>query len=127
MTFSGFLSVFESILHAAEAAAKIAAPIVETVDPTVGALILQATDAAVGVEAVIVTAGSGARKAALVRAQTQATVDVINGILAAQHKTPAVTLPAGIADIVQQQVQVVVAGLNTVQQAVEAAPAVKAA
>jgi hypothetical protein len=117
-----WLSVYEDLLHCAEAAARIAAPIVAvTVNPTIGALTLQAANAAVGAESLIDIPGSGQQKAALVRAQTQATVDVINGILASQNKP---LLAPNITDIVQQQVQVVVGGLNTVQQAVERAPAV---
>lgn len=117
-----WLSVYKDLLHCAEAAAQIAAPIVAvTVNPTIGALTLQAANAAVGAESLIDTPGSGQQKAALVRAQTQATVDVINGILASQNKP---LLAPNITDIVQQQVQVVVGGLNTVQQAVETVPAV---
>jgi hypothetical protein len=116
-----WFTTFDSILHLVEAAAKIAAPIIAvTVDPTIGGLMLQATNAAVGVESILTTPGSGPQKAALVRAQTQATVDVINGILVSQSKP---TLAPNVTDIVQQQVQVVVSGLNTVQQAVEGVPA----
>jgi hypothetical protein len=64
-----WLSVFATILHAAEAASRIAAPIIAvTVDPTIGELMLQATNAAVGVESIITTPGSGPQKSALVRA-----------------------------------------------------------
>jgi hypothetical protein len=121
----GWFTTFQTVLHVAESAARIAAPIVAvTVDPTIGALMLQATNAAVGAELVITTPGTGAQKAALVRAQTQATVDLINAILVAQGKP---TLAPNVTDIVQQQVQVVVAGLNTVAKAAEAAPALVAA
>jgi hypothetical protein len=116
-----WFTTFDSILHLVEAAAKIAAPIIAvTVDPTIGGLMLQATNAAVGVESIITAPGSGPQKAALVRAQTQATVDVINGIRASQNKSP---LAPNVTDIVQQQMQVVVSGLNTVQLAVEGAQA----
>jgi hypothetical protein len=119
-----WFTTFESILHIVEAAAKIAAPIVAvTVDPTIGALMLQATNAAVGAESIITTPGSGPQKAALVRAQTQATVDVINSILISQNKPP---LAPNTTDIVQQQVRVVVSGLNTVQRAVEGGTAASA-
>lgn len=109
-----FLSAFRSILHAAEAASQIAAPIVAaTVDPTIGALMAQATQAAVGVESVITTPGSGAQKADLVKQQTLATIGVINSILQAEGKTP---LASNVADIVSQQVSTVVQGLNAVQK-----------
>ena len=110
-----WFTTFRTVLHVAESAAKIAAPIVAvTVDPTIGALMLQATNAAVGAELVIITPGSGAQKASLVRAQTQATVDLINAILVSQGR-PALAI--NVTDIVQQQVQVVVAGLNTASKA----------
>jgi hypothetical protein len=110
-----FLSVFRSILHAAEAAASIAGPVVAKMDPVVGALMLQATNAAVGVEALILGAKKGSEKMEVVGQQVQATVDVVNGILASQDR-PA--LPTGITDAIKQQVQVVVSGMNAVQTAV---------
>jgi hypothetical protein len=112
-----FLSVFKSILHAAEAAASIAAPVVAKMDPVIGALMLQATNAAVGVEALILDTKKGAEKMDVVGQQVQATVDVVNGILQSQNKA---ALPPGITDTVKQQVEVVVSGLNAVQKAVNA-------
>jgi hypothetical protein len=122
MTMTSFLTTFQSILDAVLAAMKIAAPLVAVADPVVGALMLQATNAAVSVEQILPAEGTGLQKARLVQEQTQATVDVINGILVAQGKPP---LAANITDIVQQHVRVVVAGLNTVHQAVEAAGAAR--
>lgn len=110
-----FLLVFRNILHAAEAAASIAAPVIAKMDPVIGALMLQATNAAVGVEALILGAKKGTEKMDVVGQQVQATVDVVNGILLSQGKTP---LRSDITDTVKQQVQVVVSGLNAVQTAV---------
>lgn len=119
-----WLSVFETILHAAEAAAQIAAPIVAASgNPIMGSLILQAANAAVGAEVLFPLPGSSVQKGALVQAQTAATVAVINSALAAQKKPP---LPADTTDIVQQQVKVVVSGLKSVQQAVETAAGIAA-
>jgi hypothetical protein len=115
-----FLSVFQSVLHAVEAAAKIAAPIIATQDPVIGGLMSSATDAAVGVEAAITAPGAGAQKAGVVSAQTGAVIGVINGILASQGKA---ALPAGTNDLVQASVKSVVSGLNAVATAVQAAPA----
>lgn len=115
-----FLSVFQSILHVVEAAAKIAAPLIATQDPVIGALMTQATNAAVGVEAAITTPGTGAQKAAVVAGQSQATIDVINSILASQGKPP---LPAITNSVVQAGVQTVISGLNAVAVAVPPAPA----
>ena len=110
-----FLSVFRNILHASEVAAQLAAPIVATVDPVVGGLMIQSTDAAVNVEGIITTPGSGEAKAAVVRAGTQATVDAINALLASQSKPP---LPTNTTDVVQGTVKNVVLGMNTIQAAV---------
>lgn len=114
-----FLSVFSSILHASEVAAAIAAPIVQTVDPTIGGLMTAATQAAVGVEAAVTVPGKGQQKAQLVALQTKAAVDVVNQILTSQGKPP---LPANTVDVVGQQVGVVVANMNAIQQAVTNAP-----
>jgi hypothetical protein len=110
-----FLSVFRSILHAAEAAASIAAPVVAKMDPVVGALMLQATNAAVGVEALILGVKKGTEKMDVVGQQVQATVDVTNAILVSQGRQP---LKADVTDTVKQQLQVVIAGLNAVEKAV---------
>lgn len=115
-----FLKVFASILHATEAAASIAAPIVATMDPTIGGLMSAATTAAVGAEAAITAPGSGPQKAAAVQAQTQASIGVINAILASQNKKP---LPANTGDVIASQVGVVVGNLNAIKAAVLAAPA----
>lgn len=120
---ASFLSVFKSILHAAEAAAVIAAPIINTFDPVIGGLINSATQAAVGVEGSITAPGSGAQKAAAVAASTQAAIGVANGILASQGKPP---LPATTGDVIAQQVGVVVSSLNAVA-AIGTAPAAKPA
>ena len=111
-----FLRVFQSILHALEAAATIAAPIVKAVDPEVGNLMTLATTTAVSMEAIITAPGSGAQKAAIVQSTTQAAVDLTNALLTSQGKpnlTPAVTQAA------TQTAQVVVDTLNTVANAVQ--------
>ncbi len=105
-----FLSVFKSILHVTETAAKLAAPFVAAVDPVIGTLMIQATNAAVGVESIITTPGSGTQKAGIVNAGTQATIDAINGVLASQGLKP---LPANTADTVAQTVKSVIDALNT--------------
>jgi hypothetical protein len=110
-----FLSVFQTVLHVIEAAAKIAAPLIATQDPIIGALMTQANNAAIGIEAAIITPGTGEQKATVVAAQSQATIDVINGILASQNKPP---LPANTNTIVQAGVKTVIGGLNAVAQAV---------
>lgn len=119
-----FLSVFKTILHAAEAAATIAAPILATLDPTIGALTQSATQAAIGVEASITTPGSGAQKQAAVQASTQAVFDVTNQILASQGKPP---LHQNTVDAAVQGAVMVVNQLNAVATAVNAAPATPAA
>jgi hypothetical protein len=111
-----WLIVFEDVLHAAEAAAQIAAPIVAVMNPILGALILQAANAAVGAEVIFSEPGQGPRKAALVRAETAATVDVINTVLKSINK-PA--LPLNTTDLVQVHTETIVAGLNTVAAAVK--------
>lgn len=115
MSFESFLKGFQTVLHVVEAAAKIAAPLIATQDRVIGALMTQANNAAIGVEAAITTPGTGTQKAAIVAAQSQATIDVVNAILASQNKKP---LPANTNDIVQAGVQTVVAGLNAVTAAV---------
>lgn len=115
-----FLSVFSTILHATEAAASIAAPIISQMDPTIGDLMASATRAAVGAEAAITAPGSGQQKAAAVAAQTQASIDVANKILESQGKKP---LPTNTADVIASQVGVVVGNLNAIESAVKASPA----
>lgn len=115
-----FLSVFKSILHATEAAATIAAPIIATMDPTIGALMGSATQAAIGVEGSITAPGSGPQKQAAVQASTQAVFDVTNQILASQGKPP---LHANTVDAAVQGAVMVVNQLNAVAAAVKAAPA----
>lgn len=115
-----WLSVFDSVLHAVETAAKLAAPFVAAADPTIGALMAQAATAAVNVEVMLGTA-PGPEKAAVVAAGTQATVDVINGILASQGKNP---LPKNTTDQVQAVVKTVVTGLKAVAIAVSGYPVV---
>ena len=112
---ASFLSVFKTILHGLEVAASIAAPIVATQDPIVGALMQQATAAAVAVEQGITTPGQGSAKAQAVKAGTQATVDAINGILTSQGKNP---LPQNTTDVVQAQVVATVTGMNAILAAV---------
>lgn len=120
-----FLSVFTSILHATEAAASIAAPIVATMDPIIGKLMESATQAAVGAEAAITAPGSGPQKAAAVAAQTSASIQVANDILASQGKAP---LPADTGKVIASQVGVVVGNLNAIEAAVKnAKPAAPAA
>ncbi len=111
-----FLRVFSSILHAIEAAAVIAAPVVKIMDPTIGNLMTMATTAAVGVEAAITTPNSGQQRADAVAGQTSAVIGVINGLLASQNKPP---LPANTGEVVAGQVKTVVTGLNTVADTVD--------
>jgi len=106
---ASFLSIFQTILHATETAATLAAPFVKAVDPEIGGLMLQATNAAVGVEAAITTPGTGAQKAAAVAAGTSATITAVNGILQSQGKAP---LPANTGAIVASTVSSVVDALN---------------
>jgi hypothetical protein len=106
----GWLHVFSNVLHAAETAAKLAAPFVSAVNPIVGGLMLQATTAAVSVEVMLATA-PGKDKAAVVAKGTQATVDAINAILVSQGKNP---LPASTTDQVQAVVKTVVTGLKAI-------------
>jgi hypothetical protein len=124
MPHMSFLSAFRSILHATEAAAQIAAPVIKTVNPVIGALMSFATTAAVNVEAQIPATGTGAQKAEAVVAQTQSVVDVINAILAAEGKPQ---LPATTTGEVTAIVPTVVAGLNAVSAAVKTPPAPPAA
>ncbi len=114
-----FLRVFANILHAVEAAAAIAAPIIKIVDPTIGSLMTMATTAAVGVEAAITAPGSGQQRADAVAAQTGAVINVINGIRVSQGKPP---LPPDTNDVVQSQVKTVVGGLNVVADTVDPQP-----
>lgn len=115
-----FLTVFRDILHAAEVAAQIAAPIISTLDPQIGGLMSAATQAAVGVEASITAPGSGQQKAQVVAQETQASIDAINAILASQGKPG---LPANTAQVISQQVGIVVGNLNAIKTAVTTAPA----
>jgi hypothetical protein len=115
-----FLVAFKSICHALEAAAVIAAPIVQTLNPAVGGLLSAAAAAAVGVEAAVTQPGSGDIKAAVVAAQTEATIKVANGILSSQGRAP---LPADTAAMIAQQLAAVVVSLNAVQRAVAVPPA----
>lgn len=119
-----FLSVFGSVLHAIEAATAIAAPIVKTMNPTVGGLMQMATVAAVGAESAITAPGAGPARAQAVIEQTKAAIDVANGILVQQGRPP---LPANTGQVIAQQVGVVVAGLNGVASAVAQPVAVPAA
>lgn len=107
-----FLSAFKSVLHAAEAAVRIAAPVVSIVNPVIGSLLLHATSAAVSAEAAVT--GSGAQKAALVLQQTQAAVDLINEILASQGRP---TLPEDTVQVVTSTTKGVVDGLKAVAAA----------
>ena len=111
-----FLQVFENTLHAIEAAASIAAPIIATQNPVIGALMTQANLAAIGAEAAITSPGMGAQKAAVVAAQSQATLDVINGSLAIRNKP---ILPAETNQAIQAEAEVVVRGLNAVAMAIK--------
>ena len=117
---ASFLTVFKDILHAAEVAAQIAAPIITTMDPQIGQLMAGATQAAVGMEATITTPGSGAQKAQAVAQQTQASINAINQILQAEGKKP---LPDNTGQVIAQQVGAVVGNLNAIKAAVTAAPA----
>lgn len=118
---ASFLSVFKNILHATEAAAQIAAPIVATFEPGIGALMMAAAGAAVSVEGSITAPNSGAQKQAAVAASTQQVVDVTNAILKEAGKAP---LPANTTDVVVQQVSgVIVPQLNAVAKLVQTAPA----
>jgi len=120
MSKRSFLSVFRTVGHAVEAAAMIAAPIVKTLDPQIGALMMGAAAAAVGVEAAVTSEGSGEAKRAAVAEQTRAALDVVNSILGAQGKPK---LKPETADVIAAQVGVVVSQLNGVRDAVELAPA----
>ena len=119
LSFGSFLRGFLTVLHAVETAAKIAAPIISTVDPVIGALMTQANNAAIGIESASLTMSTtipGDEKAAIVAAQSQATIDVINSILVSQNKPK---LPDNTNTIVQATVKTVVSGLKAVAQAVE--------
>lgn len=89
-----FLAGFSNVLHALEVGAKCAAPFVAMVNPPLGALILQATSAAITIEAALPQHVSGSDKAALLLAQTEATVASTNQTLLAAGQPP---LPEGIA------------------------------
>lgn len=118
MSWGSFLTIFKDILHATEAAAEIAAPIIATLDPPIGILMGAATQAAVGVEAAITTPGSGQQKAGLVAQQTQASIDVVNQILQSQGKKP---LPTDTGQVIAAQVGTVIGNLNAIKGAVLAA------
>ena len=112
---SSFLRAFSTILHAAEAAATIAAPIVKAVDPDIAGLMSLATQTAVSVESAVTAPGAGAQKAELVKQVSAATVNVINSILASQGKPP---LPVNIVDAATQVATNVVDSLNLVANTV---------
>ncbi len=112
-----FLTGFMTTLHAIEAGAKIAAPFIATVNPVIGALVMQGATAAVGIEGVITAPGNGLQKAKIVASQTEATVKLVNSALVAQGKPP---LPDNTTDQVNAQVKVVVDGLNAVAAAAPA-------
>lgn len=115
-----FLRVFRNVIHALEAAATIAAPIVKAVSPEIGGLMTQATSTAVAVEAAITTPGSGAQKAAIVSETTANTIALINSLLVAQGKTP---LSLDIRGAIDATVKNVVDGLNTAANMVDPVPA----
>lgn len=112
-----FLRVFQSVLHALEAAAAISKPIVQAVDPTIGNLMTQAAQTAVVVEATVTAPGP--QKAAIVQQATQAGIDLTNSLLASQGKA---ALPANISDAIAASTKNVVDTLNATAKAVEAAP-----
>lgn len=112
-----FLSVFKSILHATEAAATIAAPIIATMDPTIGSLMGAATQAAVSVEGSITTPGSGAQKQAAVQASAQQVFDVANQIRVSQGAAP---LHQSTVDAAVQGAVLAVNQLNAVAALVKA-------
>jgi hypothetical protein len=116
-----FLSVFRSIAHAAETAAKIAAPIVQAVDPEIGLILNTSVNAAVGAEALITAPNSGAAKNQMVTQVTQSTVDAINEILASQGKKP---LPSNVTAASMQSLETVLSGLNAVSKIAGAPPPV---
>ena len=113
-----WLKTFDSVLHIAETAAKIAAPIISAYNPVIGSLVLQASSAVISAEFLFQSPGSGAQKAALVRAQTQVTVNVINDILKFQNKP---LLDANIVDMITVATDTIVSGVNAVQQAISPA------
>lgn len=104
-----FITVFSNILHVVETAAKLAAPFVAVADPVIGTLMIQATNAAVGVESIITAPGTGAQKQQVVAAGTQATIDALNGILVSQGQK---ALPTGTAAVVAGTVKSVIDALN---------------
>jgi hypothetical protein len=116
MSGKSFLRVFQTIGHAVEAAAMIVAPVIKVVDPVIGNLMTMAVNAAVGMEAAVTAPAAGGQRADLVGQQTQAVVNVINGILLAEGKS---ALPSNITDVVGTQVKAVVSGLNTVADTVD--------
>lgn len=120
MSKGSFLTVFRDVLHATEVAASIAAPIIQTMDPQIGALMASATSAAVAVEGSITAPGSGQTKADAVAGATQAAIDATNQILASQGKKP---LPTNTGTMITQQVGIVVGSMNAIKDAVQAAPA----
>ena len=112
---ASFLRAFQTVLHAAEAAATIAAPIIKAVDPDIAGLMSLATQTAVSVEAAVTAPNAGAQKAEIVKQTSAATVNVINSILASQGKQP---LPAGIVDAATQVAASIVNSLNLVADTV---------
>ncbi len=113
-----FLSVFASIVQAAESAALIMAPVVKVVRPELGGLLLAAAQQAVAVEALIRAPLSGEQRAEVVAEQTRASIEVVNRILVASGRAP---LGADSADVIAAQVVGVVKSLNAVKTAVELA------
>ena len=125
-----WLSIFKNVLHAVEAAASLAAPIIAVVvdkkqadgsggdGAVIAGLMTQAVTAAVGIESIssaLTTPMSGSDKAAVVDSGTKATLDLINSLLVSQGKT---ALPASVTDIVSATVKTTVQGLQAAQVAV---------
>ena len=109
-----FWGAFKNVFHIVETAAQIAAPIVATVDPVIGTLMLQSTNAVIAVESTVTDAKAGQAKADVVAATTKATIDAINSILISQGKSP---LPANTSDAITATTATVVSGLNAVSVA----------
>jgi hypothetical protein len=117
---ASFMRVFTSVLHALEAAATIAGPIVKAVDPEIGLLMSQATNTAVLIESIIPDAKKGQVKADIVDQTTQAALDLTNSLLTSQGKQP---LNAAIKDAATATAKTVVDTLNVVANTVQPAPA----
>lgn len=117
MAGRSFLRSFDTVLQAVTAAAAIAQPVVATLEPEVGGLVLAATRAAVGVEALLREPGNGAKKAAMVAAQTAAAFDLVNAMRKARGKGE---LSPVAVEIATTQAGVVVDLLNAVAASAEA-------